>query len=234
MKTARRFAIAASLLMLASCGGSGGGGGGSNPPPGGPNPPVITGPSSPLPPAGIGIAINPITFTVSGVGPFTWTISAGTLTTGLNLSTSGVLTGTATTPGNYTFTVTVTTPDGSDSDIYSQNVSDTSNELEPNDDAASATPLTVGTHGTGLISVNDVDYWSFPAAQGQVLRAELFGIRREWGSWNTNANRPRLQLIGPNGTDFMIGHDYDNGGTSGWTWGDHDLDIPLFFVPTTG
>jgi hypothetical protein len=42
-----------------------------------------------------------------GVGPLTWSLASGTLPPGINLSPSGILSGTATTPGIYTFTVTV-------------------------------------------------------------------------------------------------------------------------------
>ncbi len=43
-----------------------------------------------------------------GVAPLTWFVASGSLPTGLSLASSGTLTGTATVPGNYTFTVQVT------------------------------------------------------------------------------------------------------------------------------
>src|SRR6185436_19307713 len=42
-----------------------------------------------------------------GVAPFTWTITAGALPTGLSLSTAGAITGTSTTAGTFTFTARV-------------------------------------------------------------------------------------------------------------------------------
>lgn len=43
-----------------------------------------------------------------GVAPYTWAVTGGTLPPGLSLSSGGFLSGTLTTPGTYTFTVTVT------------------------------------------------------------------------------------------------------------------------------
>jgi hypothetical protein len=43
-----------------------------------------------------------------GIGPYTWSISSGTLPSGLTLSASGKLSGTPTTAGNFTFTVLAT------------------------------------------------------------------------------------------------------------------------------
>ncbi len=43
-----------------------------------------------------------------GVTPYHWTISSGSLPTGLNLSDAGVISGTPTQSGNFSFDVTVT------------------------------------------------------------------------------------------------------------------------------
>jgi len=48
-----------------------------------------------------------------GVSPFTWTQPSGTLPPGLSLSSSGVISGTATVEGTYTFDVMVTDANGS-------------------------------------------------------------------------------------------------------------------------
>jgi len=49
------------------------------------------------------------TLTASGgTAPYTWTLSSGTLPAGLTLSTAGVISGTPTTIGTSSFTVTAT------------------------------------------------------------------------------------------------------------------------------
>jgi hypothetical protein len=45
-------------------------------------------------------------------GPFTWSVTAGSLPTGLSLSSSGLLSGTTTKEGNYSFTITATASEG--------------------------------------------------------------------------------------------------------------------------
>jgi hypothetical protein len=236
MKSARRFLFVSMLGLVASCGGGGGGGGDAPPPPPPPNPlaPVITGPGSILPIAVIGVPISPVTFTATGTAPINWSVTGGTLPPGLTVSPSGVLSGTPTFAGSFFFIVTATDANGSDSEGFTQAVGTTATENEPNNDAASANPLDIGSAGTGVITADDIDFWSFPATEDQVVRIELFAIRREFSSWDTNANRPRLTLVGPNGTDFLLGHDFSNGGSAGWQWGNHDLDIPMFRIPADG
>jgi len=234
VKTLRRALLLSTMLAVASCDHSSDNDGGAPPAPPGPTAPVISGPSSPLPAATLGVAISPITFTAAGQAPFAWSITAGALPAGVTLSAAGVLTGTPTALGNFSFTLTVTDANGTDSDPYTWSVGNTVAESEPNDTAASATPVAIGMASTGVIIVDDIDFWSFSATEGQVIQIEIFGIRREFDSWDANANRPRVNLIGPNGTDFLVGHDFDSAGTAGWQWGDHDLDIPLFRIPADG
>ena len=66
----------------------------------------ISSPASPLPPALAGTAYTQTFAASGGSAPFTW--SAATPPPGLSISSSGVLGGTPTTPGVYTFAVTVT------------------------------------------------------------------------------------------------------------------------------
>ncbi len=73
-----------------------------------PAPPVIT--TTSLPAATAGTAYSQQLRTIGGLGPYTWTLAGGTLPQGLTLSTSGLLSGTPTTPG--TNSVTVTAADG--------------------------------------------------------------------------------------------------------------------------
>jgi hypothetical protein len=54
-----------------------------------------------------GVAYNATLTATGGITPYTWTITSGTLPTGLTLSTSGVISGTPTQTGSFTFTVQV-------------------------------------------------------------------------------------------------------------------------------
>jgi hypothetical protein len=60
-------------------------------------------------------------FTAAGGAP-SWTVSAGTLPAGLTLSSAGLLAGTPTAAGDYSFKVTATAGSRSDSQTYSMSV----------------------------------------------------------------------------------------------------------------
>ncbi len=76
------------------------------------NNPTTTAPlaisTSTLPGATAGSAYSQTLAATGGKSPYTWSRSAGTLPTGLTLSSSGVISGTPTTAGTYSFTVKVT------------------------------------------------------------------------------------------------------------------------------
>jgi hypothetical protein len=57
----------------------------------------------------VGVAYSPVTFAASsGTPPYTWSVTSGSsLPPGLSLSTAGVLSGTPSAAGNFSFTVTV-------------------------------------------------------------------------------------------------------------------------------
>ena len=77
--------------------------------------PIIAGPSLsfPAPPAGWTNTVYTNTLTVSGgTGPYAWSVSSGSLPAGISLSPSGVLSGTPTATGTFSFTVKVTDADG--------------------------------------------------------------------------------------------------------------------------
>lgn len=235
MKHALRVLLLAPVLIAATCGRSSSDDDEAPPAPPGPPPPVnITGPGASLEAAYLGVAIAPVTFTATGTPPITWAVTGGTLTPGLSLSANGVLTGAPTAVGTFNFTVTATDPNGTDSGGFSQVVGTSVSESEPNDSAATADVLPVGVRATGAITSDDVDFWSFSGSATQIVKVELFAIRRDHAAWDANGNRPRVNLIGPDGTLFLVGHDYDSAGAAGWTWGDHDLDIPLFRIPAAG
>jgi len=69
-------------------------------------PPTITTPS-PLPGGTVGASYNQSLAATGGTPPYTWSETGGTRPPGLNLSTAGVISGTPTTAGTYTFTVQV-------------------------------------------------------------------------------------------------------------------------------
>lgn len=63
-----------------------------------------------LPPATSGVAYSQTLAATGGTAPHTWTVASGVLPGGLSLSGGGVLSGTPTAAGDYSFTVQVTDP----------------------------------------------------------------------------------------------------------------------------
>jgi large repetitive protein len=70
--------------------------------------------ANPAPPSGqAGVAYSDALAVTGGTGPFTWSVSSGSLPAGVTLNSStGALSGTPTTAGLYSFTVQVTDADG--------------------------------------------------------------------------------------------------------------------------
>ncbi|WP_234328043.1 putative Ig domain-containing protein, partial [Streptomyces sp. NRRL F-2664] len=66
--------------------------------------------ASPLPNATVGQPYSAVIETVGGTGQAAFTVTGGTLPPGLALAADGTLSGTPTTAGTYTFTVTATDP----------------------------------------------------------------------------------------------------------------------------
>jgi uncharacterized protein YjbI with pentapeptide repeats len=58
-----------------------------------------------LPSATLGVPYTQVLLERGGVGPLTWTLASGTLPTGISLSPGGILTGTPTASGTFTFAV---------------------------------------------------------------------------------------------------------------------------------
>ena len=71
---------------------------------------LIIGTANPLPGATVGAPYNRdfVLDLVGGIAPFTWSIASGALPAGITLSSAGSLSGTPTTAGTFTFTVSVT------------------------------------------------------------------------------------------------------------------------------
>jgi hypothetical protein len=64
--------------------------------------------TSPLPAATPGVAYSKTLVATGGIPPRGWSLASGTLPTGLSLSAGGVISGTTTKPGTYTFSAKVT------------------------------------------------------------------------------------------------------------------------------
>lgn len=184
--------------------------------------------------AALGVPFATINFAGTGTGTLQWAVTAGSLPPGLTLTPAGAYSGTPTVLGSYTFTVTLTATDGTDSDVYVHAVVPSMPEREPNDDAAEATNLPSGMAGTGALGSDDVDFWSFSATANQVIQVEMLATRRDFDGWQSNLELPRVSLFGPNGTSFVAGIDFFAGSSTGWYGGAHDLDIPRFRIPATG
>ena len=77
---------------------------------GGTNPVIIT--TSSLPAATVGVAYSATLTATGGIPPYTWSVIAGALPTGLSLSGTGNITGTPSATGTFNFTVQAVDPDG--------------------------------------------------------------------------------------------------------------------------
>ena len=96
------------------------------------------------------------TIPVTGTAPITWSITSGSLPTGLSLNAStGVITGTSTTAGTFTFTVRATNSAGSDSRQFSVTISPVgTTEMPPEIVLIGALPNgTVGTTYSRTLTV---------------------------------------------------------------------------------
>ncbi len=78
--------------------------------------PIIT--TSSLPFASLDVAYS-AAFSALGATPITWTLSSGSLPAGLSMDSSGSISGTPTTTGAYSFTVTASNSSGSASRLFS-------------------------------------------------------------------------------------------------------------------
>lgn len=112
----------------------------------------------------------------------------------------------------------------------------TTAEVEPNDTSATALALAQGVVGIGDVTTpGDVDYWAVTVAADTAVKIELFGTRRDQNTWDLNANVPNIIVYDPDGTTMRVEHDYSGflpGGS--WSWGMHDLDMPLLGVGVAG
>lgn len=84
-------------------------------------PPVIT--TTGLPAPVQNVAYN-FTLQADSIPAVTWTVSVGTLPTGMTLDANGLLHGTPTVIESKTFTVRATNADGFDEEVFNLNVTD--------------------------------------------------------------------------------------------------------------
>lgn len=94
--------------------------------PGGGSAPVITSPSF-LVDGTVGTLYPTTTFTATGTAPITWSVTAGTLPTGMTFSSAGVLSGTPTSTANSSITFTATNAYGSNSTSLTLTVNSATN-----------------------------------------------------------------------------------------------------------
>ena len=70
--------------------------------------PIAISTGSPLPSGTVGTAYSRTLAATGGTSPYTWSLASGSLPVGLNLSSSGILSGTPTAEGSFNFTIRVT------------------------------------------------------------------------------------------------------------------------------
>lgn len=96
----------------------------------------------------------------TGSTPITWAVTAGTLPAGLTLSTGGLLAGTPSAAGAYSFTVTATNAAGSDPQAYSGTIAATGASVFSVFGAASPGTGAINTDGGGSLWVGNRFYTS--------------------------------------------------------------------------
>ncbi len=85
--------------------------------------PMITAPSATLANGIVDMAVTPLSVTASGTGPIAFSVTSGMLPPGITLNPqTGQYSGIPTTPGMFQFTVTATSPYGSNSRAFLQSV----------------------------------------------------------------------------------------------------------------
>jgi hypothetical protein len=110
-------------------------------------------------------------------------------------------------------------------------------ETEANDTIATANLVPVGTPVVGdVTTAADIDYFKINLATGRIVEIELFATRGDQETWDAADNVPRLTLwdTDANANAKLLEHDYGGFTSDGWSWGKHDLDMPMFKVPATG
>ncbi len=170
--------------------------------------------TSSFPAVSVNSSLNLQPVFTGGVGPFSWSISSGSLPNGVSVGSDGTITGKASVAGTYPFTLTL-----SDAGPPAQTASvplvlDVKSSAGRNNSIATATQLSNGTYdasispvvdpGTGLLSP-DIDYYKISADPGSVVWIEIFADRLTPASPMdsvleiVDANGARLQYCAPYG-----------------------------------
>ncbi|MBN2243677.1 MAG: IPT/TIG domain-containing protein [Acidobacteria bacterium] len=117
-----------------------------------------------------------------GVMPYSWSIAAGSLPAGLNLSQGGEISGTApmvASDTSYPFTVSLDDSAGSNTGLHDFSLLVRSVSPGRNDTcgAAAATPISNGVLRASISPYGDVDVYTFRGTQGSPVTAEIFAQR---------------------------------------------------------
>ncbi|MBK7877879.1 MAG: hypothetical protein IPJ77_19535 [Planctomycetes bacterium] len=108
-------------------------------------------------------------------------------------------------------------------------------EVEPNETTATALSLTLGRPASGdVVTAGDLDLWRIDLAGGEIVKFELEATRIDQDVWDAASNTARITVLDSDGTTKLLEHDLSGNFSDGWSWGDHDLDIPAFRAPADG
>ncbi len=116
----------------------------------------------------IGLSYKQLLVASGGVQPYTWGVSSGTLPPGLTLTTDGILSGTPTTLGNYTFTAKVV---DSQSPIQAYNTLTATITINPVLSFVSSplpTGLVGGSYSTTVAATNGLPPYNYTLAFGSL------------------------------------------------------------------
>jgi hypothetical protein len=108
-------------------------------------------------------------------------------------------------------------------------------ENEPNDQLNEANRVWLGTTAYGSVeTVGDVDRFAVELTAGQSIAVEIFGLRLDHETWNTNSNVPRVSITDAAGT-LLLEHDYQgHNSVESWSFDLIDPDLPMFRAATAG